>query len=148
MFFLWGFAAVSAVSSQAWEQSKHKTTATGFDPTSWSIIATATTAQKLGRKWCPRGDAVWPSRAPKTIGRGGVYWKKGKKTNNGTLGFLGALNVNKPIQNEQKRCHVEWLPWSKPASGSTHVPRGNEDLLIQKNYYKCQWTTPVLQRTH
>ena len=110
-FFLWGFAAVSAVSSQAWEQSKHKTTAT-----------TATTAQKWGRKWCPRGDAVWPSRAPKIIARGGVYWKKGKKTNNGTLGFLGALNVDKPIQSEQKRCHVEWLPWSKPASGSTHVP--------------------------
>ena len=46
----------------------------------------------------------------------GVYWKGGKHNEQWDIG--AALYVEKPIQNEQKTCDCEPLPWNKPASGT------------------------------
>lgn len=122
-FFLWGFAAVSAVSSQAWEQfwaQNH-----GHSYHSSEMRTQVVPARRCCLAFQGSKNHCW---------RGGSIGKREKRRTMGpwdSLGFLGALNVDKPIQNEQKRCQVEWLPWSKPASGSTHVP--TEGMKICKS---------------
>ena len=57
--------------------------------------------------------------------------KKRKQRMN--LWGLGALYVDKLMQNQQKRYHFEVLPWSKLASGTLRAPRPSEDFPSSEN---------------